>query len=194
MSRRLEDEIKRQLDEGKPIDILEEGEIVSGDDTIPSEDGGRMNPSSGESATRLKPQRWFAWYHDNPGRLLLEKRAMQMRFPYFTLFETQQGLAWKGYLRPEGTRSYQVALIYPSNFPYSHPSVWVLDPQINAPKHQLPGGELCLMHPNDNTWQTNTTGATLIAMASTWLWCYEYHEKHCGCSEVPCEHWPGEEA
>ena len=28
-------------------------------------------------------------------------------------------------------------------------------------------------------------------MTSTWLWCYEYHQKHCGCSKIPCDSWPG---
>lgn len=188
MPTRLEDEIKRQLDESKPIDVDKDGNLRKGNDTeVP------MNPETGEPVTRLKENRWFSWHHDNYKRLVAEKNAMSKRFPDFMLTETSQGLTWTGYLRPNSTY-YRIALIYPDNYPYSPPKVWIIDPKINAPKHQFPDGHLCLLHPSDGTWQTNTTAATIAAMASTWLWCYEYHEKCCGCSNVPCGHWPGTEA
>jgi hypothetical protein len=192
MPMRLEDEIKRQLDESGPIDIDTQGGIRVGDNADSSESP--VNPETGDPVTRVKDRRWFSWYHDNPKRLLAENAAMMIRFPGFTLTEPPKGLTWTGYLKPKGTNRYRIALIYPDNYPYSPPKVWVIDPKINSPKHQNPDGHLCLLHPCDDTWQTNTTAATIVAMASTWIWCYEYHQKRCGCSKTPCNHWPGKEA
>ena len=194
MPTRLEDEIKKQLDESAPVDVDEGGQVIPSDRTITGADGTPINPVTGEATTRLKPQRWFAWYNDNPHRLLSEKKAMNIRFPHFQLVESPRGMTWTGHLRPKEAGTYRVALIYPHNFPYSPPNVWVISPKIDSPKHQFPDGSLCLMHPSDGTWQTNTTAVTLIAMTSTWLWCYGYHQRHCGCSKVPCDYWPGKEA
>lgn len=191
MPTRLEDDIKRQLDEGRPIDIDRQGGVRTRDNTGPSESP--VNPETGKPITRVKDTRWYSWYHDNHKRLLAEKNAMMIRFPDFILTETSQGLTWTGYLRPKCT-SYRIALIYPDNYPYSPPKVWIIEPKISAPKHQLSDGHLCLLHPSDNTWQTNTTAVTIVAMVSTWIWCYEYHQKYCGCSRVPCDYWPGKEA
>lgn len=192
MPTRLEDEIKRQLDESRSIDVDGQGGVRTGNNAGPLESP--VNPETGEPVTRLKDNRWFSWYHDNHKRLLAEKNAMMIRFPDFKLAETSQGLTWTGYLKPRGTNRYRIALIYPDNYPHSPPKVWVIEPKINAPKHQMSDGHLCLLHPNDNTWQTNTTAVTIVAMASTWIWAYEYHQKKCGCSNVPCDHWPGKEA
>jgi len=189
MPTRLEDEIKKQIDESRPIDVDRQGGVRTGDNSESP-----VNPETGEPVTRVKKNRWYSWYHDNHKRLLAEKNAMMIRFPDFKLAETSTGLTWTGYLKPNGTNLYRIALIYPNNYPYSPPKVWVIEPKINAPKHQFSDGHLCLLHPNDNTWQTNTTAATIVAMASTWIWCYEYHQKICGCSKVPCVHWPGKEA
>jgi len=194
MPTRLEDEIRRQLDESKPIEIDKEGRLIPSNNKSSGAGDSAINPVTGEPATRLKPQRWFSWFNDNPGRLLQEKQAMSMRFPNLYLAETSNGLTWTGYLHPEGIRSYRISLIYSSDFPYSPPKVWIIDPKVTSPKHQFGDGHLCLMHPSDGTWQTNTTAVTLIAMTATWLWCYEYHQRHCGCSQVPCKHWPGKEA
>ena len=194
MSTRLEDEIKRQLDEGRPVDVSEDGEILPPQSTVTGARGTPVNPLTGKPTTRLKPQRWYSGLEDNPGRLLLERKAMNERFPNFQLIETTKGLCWTGYLRPQGTKSYRVALYYSSNFPYSSPEVWIIEPKIEAPKHQLSDGHLCLMKSGDQTWQTNSTAATIMGITSTWLWCYEYHQRHCGCSSVPCSQWPGKEA
>jgi len=194
MATRLEDEIKRQLDEGRPIDITENGEVIIPANPDGGSDDPPVNPATGEPVTRLKPQRWFSWYEDNPGRLLLEKHAMNRRFPAFQLLSTNEGLTWTGYLYPTGTQPYRIALTYPSDFPYSPPKIWVLDPVIRSPKHQFPDGSLCLMKSTDGTWQTNTSAVTVLAIASTWIWCYDYHERHCGCFSVPCSKWPGREA
>jgi len=193
MPTRLEAEIKRQLDEGHPIDIDEHGEILLPNNNAMRGNGVSTNPVTGKPTTRLKPQRWSAWYEDNPGRILSEKQAMSKRFPHFQLVKTAEGLTWTGYLYPKGIGSYRIALSYPSDYPYSPPKVWIIEPKINAPKHQFSDGHLCLMEPSDGTWQTNTTAVTILAMATAWLWCNEYHQRHCGCSEIPCSKWPGNE-
>ena len=52
MPKRLEDDIKRQIDEGRPIDVDRHGDVRMGNNTGPSELP--VNPETGEAVTRLK--------------------------------------------------------------------------------------------------------------------------------------------
>lgn len=189
MLEQLEDQIKREIDEKGIVDVDRDGFLRKGDKSSESP----INPETGQPVTRLKPTRWFGWYHSNHKRLLAERNAMMTRFPDFNLVETSKGLTWTGYLKPKGLYSYRIALIYPEDFPYSPPNVWIIEPKIKSPKHQRFDGHLCLLYTSDDTWQTNTTAVTIVAMTATWIWCYEYHQKYCGCSIVPCDYWPGKE-
>lgn len=187
------DDIAKQLSESKPVNITSEGEIVRQDDTIQSPQG-PVDRDSGQPVTRLKPQRWYSWYNSNPARLVEEENAMQSRFPNFQLHQLPAGLAWAGWLKPKSSAtSYKVSLVYPDDFPYSPPKAFVIEPEVDSPKHQFRDGSLCLMYPGDGTWRTSTTAVQAIAMAAAWLFCYEYHQRTCGCSSVPCKYWPGEE-
>jgi hypothetical protein len=190
------DEIAKQLDQSKPVSITANGEIIRADETVETPEG-LVDRNSGERVTALKPQRWYSWFKSNPGRLVNETAAMETLFPDFELHELPQGLAWVGFVTPEKTRGrYKVSVVYPDDFPYHPPKVFVLDPRISAPKHQYGDTSLCLMYPGDSTWGTNTTAGQAVAMASAWLFCYEYHEEHCPtrCRTVPCKYWPGNEA
>ncbi len=192
-----EDEIVRQLDQSQPVQINPEGEIVPANETKIGPEG-EVVDSEERPVTQLKPTRWCAWYDSNPGRLLQEQQAMATRFPAFSLFNLTQGLGWVGYLAPQGDsgQSYRVAIIYPEDYPYGPPKVFVIEPKVRSTKHQYGDDSLCLMYPGDRTWQTNTTTVQIASMAATWLFCYAYHEQHCPtkCSDVPCRYWPGAEA
>jgi len=202
----LENEIAEQLSQGKPVRINKKGEIeivdshgkpITQHKPVKISKKGEIVDSQGKPVTQLKAQTWYGWQSSNPGRLIQEKQAMNHRFPGFQLYNLQNGLTWIGYLSPKssGSRSYKIAVVYPNDFPYSEPKVYTLSPKIRSPKHQYTDGSLCLMYPGDGTWNTNTTAVQIVAMTAAWLFCYEYHEKHCPtrCSEVPCKYWPGAE-
>ncbi|MGA2435416.1 MAG: hypothetical protein ABSG25_09025 [Bryobacteraceae bacterium] len=188
------EDIAKQLSESKPVNITTQGEIVRYEDTVDTPEG-PVDRNSGQPVTTLKPQRWYAWFNSNPARLVDEKESMQVRFGGFRLYSLPVGLAWDGWLRPkQSTKNYRVSVVYPDDFPYHPPKVFVIDPKISVSKHQYGDGSLCLMYPGDGTWQTNTTAVQAVAMAAAWLFCYEYHARHCGCDITPCDFWPGTEA
>jgi hypothetical protein len=135
------------------------------------------------TATYLRETHWHGqpWYERDRSRLVLEMRVMQTRFPNFILKkEEDEHLMWAGTLTPT-TTSYQIALIYPHSFPDQPPKIFPVDPEIVIFKdprigllqHQYSDTSLCLFHPNDRFFETNTTAATFIAKASTWLAAYE---------------------
>jgi hypothetical protein len=190
------EEIAKQLNQSKPINITTTGEIISAEQTEQTPSG-PVDRQSGQAVTELKPQRWYAWHDSNPLRLVKESEAMESRFPAFQLHHLPAGLTWVGSLpRQNLTRGYKISIVYPEDFPARPPKVFILQPKVIAPKHQYSDGSLCLMYPGDGSWQTNTTAVQIVAMASAWLFCYEYHELHCPtrCSNVPCKNWPGAEA
>jgi hypothetical protein len=133
--------------------------------------------------THLRATCWQGppWYERDRARLLLEVRVMQTRFPNFTLKQDEdQHLMWVGTLTPTDT-SYQIALVYPDSFPDEAPKVFPVepeimvfqDPKIGLLQHQFSDRSLCLFHPNDRFFETNTTAVTFIAKAATWLAAYE---------------------
>ncbi|MBZ5506118.1 MAG: hypothetical protein LAO78_11715 [Acidobacteriia bacterium] len=188
------DDIAKQLSESRPIHITSEGEIIRPEDTVETANG-TVERNTDQPVTQLKPQRWFAWYESHRRRLVDEKEAMEARFPSFQLHMTGAVVGWVGCLRPQNaSSSYTISVVYPDDFPYAAPRVFAVDPEVSSPKHQYSDGSLCLMYPGDGTWKTNTTAVQIVTMAAAWFFCYEYHERHCGCDTVPCDYWPGEEA
>ena len=188
------DEIAKQLEKSQPVAITEDGTIVKMEDTITTPSG-PVDSNSGQSVTYLKPHTWYSWFDSNPRRLVDETAAMNARFPHFDLHRLQAGLTWVGLLKPsERNRAYKISIVYPDDFPSAAPKAYTVDPKLAAPKHQFSDGSLCLMYPGDGTWQTNTTAAQIAAMTATWLFCYEYHERHCtrACRGA-CKYWPGPE-
>jgi ubiquitin-protein ligase len=192
----LDEEIARQLDEAQPVHINDQGELITSDRVVdtPSEP---MDNQTQRGVTTLKPQRWYSWFNSNPRRLINEQEAMQARYPGFRLQKLSSGLAWIGWVKPNGTRTqYKLSIVYPDDFPFSPPKVVSVEPKVVAPKHQYGDRSLCLMYPGDGSWLTSTTAVQIVAMASAWLFCNEYHDKHCPtrCSTIPCRYWPGTEA
>lgn len=120
------------------------------------------------------------WYIENPARLILERRAMTERFPPFELRCDGSSLFWIGTLTSNLGNSYEIAVIYPDDFPTTPPKVYPLDPPIylvDEPtgwlKHQFRDGSLCLFHPADRFFEKNTTAATVVALAAAWIFAYE---------------------
>jgi hypothetical protein len=133
--------------------------------------------------TRLQPTRWYnrPWYESNPARLVLERQAMQMRFPQFQLMRDGDQLVWVGTLETNRENKYEIAFYYPDDFPASPPKVFPINPpitvwkdeQVGRLKHQYNDGHLCLYFPGDRTFAENTTAATVVAVAAAWFFSYE---------------------
>ena len=142
MPKRLEDEIKRQIDESGAIDVDSDGFIRKGEKINPHKPP--KNPETGEPVTRLKEGRWYSWYRDNRERLLAREERYDEAIPRFYIGGNPEwpGLG-TGYLKPRRKKSYRIAIIYPDHFPISPPEVWVIDPIIKSPKHQVYDGHLC---------------------------------------------------
>lgn len=190
------DEIANQLNASQPIHITPQGETVRSNQVVDTPSG-PVDTQTGVGVTTLKPQRWYSWFESNPRRLINEQEAMRERYPAFRLHTLPSGITWVGWVRPQDTSfNYRISIVYPDDFPSRPPKVFSIDPQVSAPKHQYGDGSMCLMYPGDGSWRTNTTAVQIVAMASTWLFCNEYHDKHCPirCSTVPCKYWPGTEA
>ena len=157
------------------------------------------------SPTRLKPITWRAWYKSFPARLMAEQAAMRERFPGFALVGDDGGrLGWVGCLISNRGRRYKAFVQYPQNYPYAEPGAYILDPPfgrgVSSP-HMLSGGRLCLFHPADDTWRTNTTCTQIVALVAAWIFAHETHAATCrkGVGGVPCSNdkcscWPGKKA
>src|SRR5262245_35800877 len=133
--------------------------------------------------THLQPTRWYdmSWYETNPARLLLERKAMETRFPQFQLVREGDQLVWVGTLTTNRGKDYEIAIYYPDDFPTSAPKVFPINPQITSWKdqqagllqHQWSDGSLCLYYPDDRSLNANTTAATITAIAAAWFFAYE---------------------
>ena len=126
--------------------------------------------------TTLGPTCWHGalWYEINPARLVLEKEAMEMRFPAFRMVRDKHQLAWVGTLETNRRNiNYKIAIYYPDNFPELPPRVFPIEPPITDLQHQYADGSLCLFHPNDRFFEANTTAVTVLAAAAAWFFAYE---------------------
>lgn len=148
--------------------------------------------------TILKPARWHAWHEKMPMRLRQEQDVMNARFPGFTLTRGDGGkLGWLGWLTSNRRNRYRVLIDYPQDFPFSEPRAYILEPRFVC-QHMWKDGHLCLMYPEDSTWQTNTTSATILAIVAAWIFSYENHKANCRrdggspCFDPKCPDWPGD--
>lgn len=151
------------------------------------------------SRTRLKEAVWYSWYERTPLRLRQEQEAMQSRFPRFSLIRGDNGaIGWVGWLKSNRDNEYKVLIDYPEHFPHEEPQAYIIEPHIKS-QHMWKDGHICLMYPEDNTWQTKTTCATITAIVAAWIFSYENHSEKCRrgpsrtpCMDPQCPDWPGQ--
>ena len=123
---------------------------------------------------------------------------MKMRFPKFVLTKgDDDAFGWVGWLESNRGNRYKVLVDYPKNFPHEEPRAFILEPKFTS-QHMWKDGHLCLMYPDDSTWQTNTTCATIMAIVAAWIFAYENHKANCRreagepCGDPLCPDWPGD--
>ncbi|MBN9392348.1 MAG: hypothetical protein J0I20_30200 [Chloroflexi bacterium] len=134
----------------------------------------------------------MAWYEYDPQRLLIERKAMALKFPQFQLLKREDAFCWLG--TPESNRGnkYEILVEYPEHFPNMAPSVFPVTPGVNSTdltdqlKHHYPNGKLCLYYPGDRTFSNDTTAATVVVTAA-WFFPYE------AWLESGKRVWPGQE-
>lgn len=170
------EELRKRIENAQEVNVDPSGRLI--DPAQSQQEGTNSKPT-----TKIKPQRWFSkpWYTNDPARLVLEQRVMKERFPQFELRRDGNQLVWFGTLESNSNQPYEMALYYPDNFPAEPPKIFPITPaltvwkdeQNHVLKHQFNDGSLCLFHPRDRTWQSNTTAATLLAITSLWLFAYE---------------------
>jgi hypothetical protein len=135
----------------------------------------------------------MAWYEYDPQRLLIERKAMALKFPQFKLLKRENALCWFGALESNRGNKYEILVEYPEHFPNLAPAVFPVSPEVNSTdltgqlKHQYPDGKLCLYYPGDRTFSRDTTAATVIAVAAAWFFAYE------SWLESGKQLWPGQE-
>lgn len=166
------------------VDAMENDEVVitpdgavSAMDDVELVDGG-FRTKDGRSVATIKENIWYAkpkqWFRIKPKLLRREQQAMQCFYPGMKLATTRQGdLFWQSPVSTWTGNDYEVALRYPSSFPYLPPKAFVVYPKIEQSRHIYEDGHLCLFHKDDRTWQPETTAATVMTWVSLWLHCYE---------------------
>lgn len=117
------------------------------------------------------------WYIEDPCRLGEENMAVSVRLPAFRFLRTTEGtMILKGPLHSTGGKEYQVALVYPPDYPQTAPRVYPI-PRLVGP-HTFVDGAMCLFRPDDRTWTSDSTAVTVLAIAAVWLSIREYWQKH----------------
>lgn len=115
------------------------------------------------------------WYQQTRWRerLAQEVAVMTERFPVFILQRGTDGtLWWDGVLEPLRDIAYRVAVKYPADYPYSGPSLWLLEPRVESGSpHVYQDGSLCV-HKNGSWNPATGTAASTVPLLSAWLYMY----------------------
>ena len=122
--------------------------------------------------SELERIRMEAWYIQWPERLKKEQYEMTKRFPKLRLHTLEDGrLVWLGSLELSSGRSFQIAIVYPQEFPRISPRAYPIDPDFleNAKEvpHKFDDGSLCLSYPAFNS--PSATAADIATGAFIWL-------------------------
>jgi hypothetical protein len=85
------------------------------------------------------------WYQKNKTRFLLEKKLIRRHYPTARIFTDNKKIVIL--MKISLKRLYLIEMIYPKNFPYSQPKVFVKKPSVFT-SDQYKDGSLCLFDPN----------------------------------------------
>lgn len=133
------------------------------------------------------------WFDKPPirSRLETECRLMEKKHPQFRLMEGDKRypfagkgtLFWAGRLRTNFGNTFNVAVVYPTNYPYGEIKAYVMEFMAQkSPKHMYQDGHLCLYSNNHDGGKSQgigmeTTAPTVIAWTAAWLNAWEVHSR-----------------
>ena len=164
--------IRRKFDTQEGVFVASEGEL------IPAEQVRKKKKRRGLlRGLKILPTRWYIqWYLVRKDRLVAESKVMKLSFPQFKLKRLKGGaLAWRGEIVSNKGNRYDIALIYPENFPYEPIKAYILFPKLHPDTpHVFADGSLCLFAPSDRGWDDSITAATMAAKVAAWIFAYEY--------------------
>lgn len=114
------------------------------------------------------------WYlqHRWRSRLVAEAAVMGDRFPGFRLrVDGSASLFWVGVLTPLSDTEFVVAVVYPADYPYRAPSLWILEPDLTSGvPHMYPDGSICI---HANNWDPERgTAVSCVTLIAGWLVAY----------------------
>jgi hypothetical protein len=111
------------------------------------------------------------WYVRKPERLAAEIEVIKQYYPDARIFRDKGKIVI--FHKFQGRKAcYLTEVIYPDNFPWKEPKIWVREPRIkkgDAP-HLWPDGSLCIYGRNDTT---SIGGKIILDRAGMWLDAYE---------------------
>jgi len=128
----------------------------------------------------------MAWYYDER-RLLLEYEAIEKAFPQFEFDTENNEVILKGALHSNRENYYAIKLVYPNNFPHSHPEPFFEGMEIDGKwydtlpwfgrrrSHMYSSKHICWNDRNRaGVWDpSKSTAVVVLAAVSLWIFSYE---------------------
>ncbi len=134
------------------------------------------------------------WVQRNPAtglaRLQHEGKVLMEQFPHIGIYRHGPSLYLEGPVLSMSKNMYLLRVVYPNDYPYSKPEVYVRDEDVvkfcmgkgshdfhhyeNDPIH---GMRLCVMGATDNVnkgWTPKQSGVTLLEYGIMWIHGYEF--------------------
>ncbi len=144
----------------------------------------------------------MTYWYQNPNlknRLSKESGVMTKKHPQFKLMEGDSQLAfakkgslfWAGKLRTNFGNVFNVAVVYPENYPYGEIKAFVMEfMKEKSSKHMYMDGHLCLYSNTHDGGKSQgvgmeTTAPTIVAWTAAWLNAWEVYSR--------TGRWPGRE-
>lgn len=120
-------------------------------------------------------------------RLFMEQRVLARQFPSFRWQQDGQRASVEGPIRTSAGQSYEVRILVPAAFPYSHACAFILSPisgrecsltETSHAMHTLSpdsdgNPQICLY--NDRNWNPALTLQHVLIKAALWLEAFEQH-------------------
>lgn len=109
------------------------------------------------------------WFKKIPQRLEVEVELIRKYYPGARVFLERSKLTV--FFKFRKRNGYYLAkLVYPDDFPWQQPKVWIIDPTIKKSPHQWRDKSLCIHGENDDS---QISGKIVLDRAGQWIKAYE---------------------
>ena len=109
------------------------------------------------------------WYKKNPERLEVEIRLIKTHHQGARIFQERGRIAV--FSKFHGRKSHYLAkLIYPDDFPWEQPKVWIIEPRIRKAPHRWRDRSICLHGEQDGP---RISGRIVLDRTNQWIKAYE---------------------